>query len=114
MSRRTRAGVIPGRQFVAINVVCEPCQAGGLYRRIGRFGRYTYPGADPEPWVEGWGPPSRRPRPQWTPAPGGSETVHLVCPEGHHRPVRKERIIAGLDAIPLPAAGEWRAVDVAL
>ena len=90
MSRRTQRGpAMPGNQFAAIDVVCAPCQAAGLYRRIARFGRYPHPGADPEPWEEGWGKGGQRVRPEWTPAPGGSETVHLVCESSHHRPPAK-------------------------
>jgi hypothetical protein len=114
VSRRIRPGPVPpGKQFVAIDVECAPCKAGGLHRRIGRFGRYTYPGAGREPWEEGWGKHGQRLRPEWTPGPGGGETVHLMCDSGHHRPVRKERIITELDSVP-PRPGGWRVKRVAL
>jgi hypothetical protein len=105
---------MPGNQFAAVDVVCAPCEAAGRYRRLARFGRYTYPGASRQPWVEGWQTGGQRVTPAWTPAPGGSETVQLACPEGHHKPVRMERVIAGFDAMPPPDPGGRRVVRLRL
>ncbi len=39
--------------------------------------------------------------------PDGGITWHLRCPQGHHKPIRQERMIAALDALP-PDAPAFR------
>jgi hypothetical protein len=56
-------------------------------------------GAD-GPHVWGWtAKGNRKVRPLWT-GPDGADKVHLMCGHGHEVQIRRERIIAALDAAP--------------
>ncbi len=99
MSRKPRH--LPGNQFVALDILCRPCLDSGRRHRLARFGIYTYPGADPEPWVEYRHDSSDGAllRAAWTDGPDGVDKVHLGCACGHTPQIRRDQIAKWIDAV---------------
>jgi hypothetical protein len=97
-------------RYLVLDIHCRPCRPDwrdgdpGLPPRLARFARladggpvevrrFKYKGQLVHPY------PHRR--------PDGGVTWQLLCPHGHNRPVRHERVVAALDAIP-PGTGSIR------
>jgi hypothetical protein len=86
-------------RYLVLDIHCGPCQRDGDPNppRLARFARLADGGPlEVKPFTVKGQPVIPYPHVR----PDGGVTWQLVCPQGHDKPVREERIIAVLDAIP--------------
>lgn len=83
-----------------LDIHCAPCERAGDPNppRLARFAR---PAAGGRVEVQAFSFKGHEVIPRPHRRPDGGVTWRLGCPHGHYKPIREERIIAALDAIPL-------------
>jgi hypothetical protein len=86
-------------RYLALDIHCGPCERDGDPNppRLARFARLADGGpVEVQPFTVNKQPVIPYPRQR----PDGGVTWQLVCPQGHNRPVKHERVVAALDAFP--------------